>query len=127
MSLNADTEWRWPVVWEQEERFWAPAPSALSNSSLHEVLAQCARSLLLLQSSDWPFMITTCDAADYGRKRFEGHAAETRLLLTILESSDSGSSVSEGVAFARELYERDALFPDIIRAIAWALESESPR
>ena len=37
------------------------------------ILQQMARELLLLQSSDWQFLITTGTAGDYGKSRFIGH------------------------------------------------------
>jgi 1,4-alpha-glucan branching enzyme len=121
MWLNPQTEWMWPILWELEEKFWALAPVALAEPLLHAILAQCARSLLLAQSSDWPFIITTGDAADYGRTRFEGHVTDTRSLLAALTDGVSGGDLSEGIAFAEVLYQRDALFPDIVTAIAAAL------
>jgi len=35
---------------------------------------QLARELLLLESSDWPFLVTTGQAKDYAVERFNGHA-----------------------------------------------------
>ena len=37
---------------------------------------QMARELLLLESSDWQFLITTAAARDYAEKRFHGHLHE---------------------------------------------------
>ena len=40
---------------------------------LHRALNQMARENLLLQSSDWPFLITTWQAKDYATDRFNEH------------------------------------------------------
>ena len=37
------------------------------------MLNQAARELLLVQSSDWPFLVTTGQAKDYAVKRFNEH------------------------------------------------------
>ncbi|MGI6207904.1 MAG: 1,4-alpha-glucan branching protein domain-containing protein [Anaerolineae bacterium] len=43
-------------------------------------VAQAERELLLAQSSDWPFLITTGQAAEYARRRFDEHVERFRLL-----------------------------------------------
>jgi 1,4-alpha-glucan branching enzyme len=39
---------------------------------------QAARELLLAESSDWPFLVTTGQAADYAIERFRSHAMRFR-------------------------------------------------
>ena len=39
---------------------------------------QAARELLLAQSSDWPFLVTTGQAGDYAMERFRSHALRFR-------------------------------------------------
>src|SRR2546426_2069653 len=39
---------------------------------------QAVRELLLTQSSDWPFLVTTGQAADYAVERFRSHAHRYR-------------------------------------------------
>ncbi len=121
MWMNAGTEALWRVIWALEARFWHLAPAAIAEPSLHPLLSQCTRSLLLAQSSDWPFIITTGDAADYGRARFDGHARETDELLAALETRLAGNEPTAGDALARSLAERDALFPDVLDSVASAL------
>lgn len=48
-------------------------------------LRQLMRELLLLESSDWPFLIDSAQATEYARTRYEGHAerfAELYAMLT---------------------------------------------
>jgi len=49
-------------------------------------ILQALRELLLAESSDWPFLITTGQAAGYGRRRFETHTERFRLLSRIAQS-----------------------------------------
>jgi 1,4-alpha-glucan branching enzyme len=125
MWMNDRVSWVWPVIWEMENRFWDCAPDALSQPHLHPILAQAARSLLLLQSSDWPFIITTGDASDYGAQRFRGHAHDTRQLLDVLAEGLRGGDVAGGHALARTLGARDDLFPDVVAAIGTALQRDA--
>jgi 1,4-alpha-glucan branching enzyme len=75
-----------------------------------EVLNQAARELLLLQSSDWPFLVTTMQAKEYAIERFQEHIDRFNQLAT-LASSDAYSADDE--AFVASLRERDNPFPQI--------------
>lgn len=122
MWLNERVNWIWPQVWALEDEFWELAPVAVAHERAHELLAQAARSLLLLQSSDWPFIISTGEVADYADRRVRGHAAETRELLGALRAVLAGGEARVGQALARALHLRDDVFPDIVPSIVAALE-----
>lgn len=108
----------WPVIWALEERFWRTARRALEPPALQPVIAQAARSLLLLQSSDWQFILTTGAVADYATARFEGHAEDCRVLLDLVDAALDGGDVGRGVTHALELSRRDDLFPGILQSVA---------
>ncbi|MBI3964871.1 MAG: DUF1957 domain-containing protein [Chloroflexi bacterium] len=108
---NVDTDWIWPHIHEAEckmetlvERF--PQVSG----ERHEVLSQAARELLLLQSSDWPFLVTTGQAREYAETRFEEHCERFNKLAALAERETVDA---EAVTYARELYEVDKLFADV--------------
>jgi 1,4-alpha-glucan branching enzyme len=108
---NADTHWIWPVIQEAEgrmERLVAHHPQA--DGSILAMLNQAARELLLLESSDWPFLITTGQAGEYAIERFTTHVERFNQLAQAIEA---GAPDPSGAALAAELYERDKLFPDI--------------
>jgi 1,4-alpha-glucan branching enzyme len=121
MWMGAQTRWTWPAIWEMEDAFWSLAPRAVSNPAAHPILAQVARSLLLLQSSDWQFIISTGEVDDYAIKRFNGHLNDCRQLLDVLGSAVNGERIEEGVQLAAVLQQRDDIFPDIIPSIETAL------
>jgi 1,4-alpha-glucan branching enzyme len=120
MWLSDQTAWTWERLWPLEERFWDVAPAALASEDTRFILAQAARELLLAQSSDWQFIISTGAAADYGERRFREHCADTEELVAALVDG-SPSALGRGHRRAAELAERDALFPDVVPAIAAAL------
>jgi 1,4-alpha-glucan branching enzyme len=122
MWMNDQVAWTWPVIWELEESFWTLAPDALAQSALHPILAQAARSLLLLQSSDWQFIISTGEVEDYAIRRFTSHADDTRELLGMLRSGLQGIDAGGRMQRVAELQTRDDLFRDIIPSIRAALE-----
>lgn len=122
MWMNDQVAFTWPVIWELEDRFWDAVPAALEREDLRPILDQAARSLLLLQSSDWQFIISTGEVEDYAIKRFNGHADDCRELLGILESGIGGGDVGRGLARAAELQVRDDVFREITPSIARAVE-----
>jgi 1,4-alpha-glucan branching enzyme len=90
--LNPETEWMWPFIHNAErrmEQLVAENPSA--EGWRLAALNQVARELVLLQSSDWPFLITTGQAKEYATARFQQHMARFNRLAMILESGRFGS------------------------------------
>jgi 1,4-alpha-glucan branching enzyme len=110
--LNAETEWMWPVIHQAErdmEGLVARNPSA--EGEVLDVLNQAARELVLLQSSDWPFLVTTGQAKEYAVERFNEHVARFNQLQ---ELADQGSPLTnDQIAFVGGLRDRDNPFPDI--------------
>lgn len=67
-------EWMWEHIHLAERRMVALASNYLGEDKFGDrVLEQLGRELLLLESSDWPFLITTGQAKFYGRKRLLEH------------------------------------------------------
>jgi len=65
---------------------------------------------VLLQSSDWPFLITTGQARFYAEKRFLDHVNRFQKLTDIAES---GRADKAAVNLCNELWELDKVFPEI--------------
>ena len=110
--LNPETEWMWPVIHGAEqrmERLVAENPEATGDQA--EVLAQAARELLLLQSSDWPFLVTTGQAKEYASRRFSDHVDRFNSLAELAERGGDLTEVDR--AFVDALAERDNPFPDV--------------
>lgn len=72
--LNADTEWMWRDLARMAEEARALAASRPSGRLRERALRQARRELLLAQSSDWPFLVTTGQARAYAIERFRSHA-----------------------------------------------------
>ena len=71
------------------------------------MLNQAARELLLLESSDWPFLVTTGQARQYSVQRFSQHLERYLSLVTSVERGTPDADL------AARLWEKDRLFPDI--------------
>jgi 1,4-alpha-glucan branching enzyme len=119
MWLNDRTAWTWRRLWPLEGAFWDQAPVALANPAAWPVLAQAARALLLAQSSDWQFIISTGAVADYAVRRITEHCDELEQLLAALRGGEGG--IEAGQRLTDEIQRRDGLFPDVLPALALAL------
>ena len=98
------------------------AGSAAADGEKAGVLAQAARQLLLAQSSDWQFMISTGAVPDYAEERFNLHCDDLEALLPALESDAPKEVIREADQMARGLEERDGLFPDILDSVVEVLK-----
>ncbi|MDQ5831715.1 MAG: DUF1957 domain-containing protein [Actinomycetota bacterium] len=121
MWLNPETAWTWEKLWPLEEEFWRLAPGAIGRPELHSVLAQAARELLLAQSSDWQFIITTGEAADYAEARINVHIADCEKLMLGLRGGDG--DLESARRLAGELVVRDAVFPNILDSLRECLRA----
>jgi len=105
---NGATHWMWQPIHEAERRMEALVANFQNPTEDEEVvLNQAARELLLLQSSDWQFLITTGQAKNYAIQRFSQH------LERFNELADSVDDFQPARKRAEELWEIDKLFPDI--------------
>jgi 1,4-alpha-glucan branching enzyme len=120
MWLSQHTAWTWERLWPLEQSFWDVAPNSIGSPSARPVLAQAARELLLAQSSDWQFIISTGAAADYAEKRIRQHCSDAEELISAL-SAGNDSQLEQAQRRAEELGQRDQVFPNVIPAIAAAL------
>jgi 1,4-alpha-glucan branching enzyme len=120
MWLSERTAWTWERLWPLEQAFWDAAPIAIASPAARPVLAQAARELLLAQSSDWQFIISTGAAADYAERRFVQHAAEAEELIAALGPGRE-ADINAAQSRAEELSRRDQIFPNVLPAVAAAL------
>ncbi len=108
---NADTRWMWPIINAAEVRMeQLVAKRSDARGPLKEVLDQAARELLLLQSSDWPFLITTGQAREYATRRFQEHVERFNEMAALAEP---GTIDDTGISRCRQLEALDNPFPDI--------------
>jgi len=83
---NPEVEWMWGHIYKAEDRMVALVSKYLRKDSFGDrVLEQLGRELLLIESSDWPFLITTGQAKEYGRRRLLEHANAFHRLANALE------------------------------------------
>ena len=108
---NLQNAWIWPLVHGAERRMVELAtrwPDA--GGPRRDILNQAARELLLLQSSDWPFLMSTGQAESYASLRFTEHLAKFNRLAYLAEAPVPAPEAAEVVAVT---WEQDKVFADI--------------
>lgn len=106
---NPETHWMWAPIHECEARMSRLAREKAGSATADEtfVLNQAARELLLLEASDWPFLVTTGQAREYAVQRFTAHVERFEQLAASVESGRPDRALAE------ELWELDKVFPDV--------------
>ncbi len=114
MWLNQETEWTWPCVYDAELEMQDLVAKFGDNPEVLPILKQAARELLLLQSSDWQFSISTRASKDYGESRLTDHYKSFQKLASLIRKKASGVPIDQKDWDAyKVLEERDCLFADV--------------
>lgn len=122
MWLNEETQWTWERLWPLEDAFWKVAAEGAAEPGKAPILAQATRQLLLAQSSDWQFMISTGAVPDYAEKRFNLHCDDLESLLPALAADAAVELVDQALVMARGMDDRDDLFPEVLDSLGKILK-----
>lgn len=96
--INEQTRWIWEVEYRAEALFgrltfqlpWRDPKQV----AVRKMLEKAGRELLLMQASDWPFVISRGQAVDYGIKRFVLHAGRFETLAALAEKITRGEPLT---------------------------------
>ncbi|NJE06504.1 DUF1957 domain-containing protein [Thermococcus sp. M36] len=112
---NEETEWMWGHVYRAEDRMVAIASRYYGRDALADrAIEQLARELLILEASDWGFLITTGQAKEYGKRRILVHSRDFhRLANELVKYIKTGEF---NIELLGELEDRDNVFRPVIAA-----------
>jgi 1,4-alpha-glucan branching enzyme len=108
--LNEDTAWIWKKIYRIEEA--AAALETRWDRLDRRILRQFYREKFLLESSDWPFLISTWSARDYAENRAAEHFERALTLAGWLESGRALGPADEALLGAFET--EDHLFEEVV-------------
>ena len=114
--LNDWTKWTWRHVYEAEDKMCAVAGKLTEGTTeqIYRVACQLGRELLLLESSDWQFLISTWSARDYAEARVVRHWENfMRLHQMIGRLEQQGSTDDADWHFLEQCEESDRIFSDL--------------
>ncbi|MHB8303470.1 MAG: glycoside hydrolase family 57 protein [Acidobacteriaceae bacterium] len=120
--LSPETRWTWEYLYPAEVAVRDAAGSEYwkGNPQGERILKQLCRELLLLESSDWQFLITTEAARDYAEDRFNEHLASFQTIQKLWQLHCSGGSLSQADEAAIEKIEvQDSVFANV-DPLLWA-------
>ena len=124
--LNGDTTGLYGRIYAAELQVLRVVQSLKSRTdeTAARLSKQICRELLLLESSDWPTLITTGAARDYAERRFSEHSAEFAALMECWQQYSANSELNDAQANClADAERRDDLFADIDPG-AWATPRE---
>jgi 1,4-alpha-glucan branching enzyme len=125
--LNDWTTWIWRSIYGAEGGFPELARRCLEADDpvLTDIVSQAGRELLLLEASDWPFLISTWSARDYAEHRAAWHHDAFNRLVGMARRCAAGEELTEeDTGFLEACKARDSLFPDL--DVRWWSRVEHP-
>jgi 1,4-alpha-glucan branching enzyme len=105
--LDPATDWMWRDIRDAAARVAPLADDPPRDPIRARASAQTLRELLLLESSDWPFLLTTGQAHDYAIERFRSHAQRLGRAIELARHGTVDDEVE-----LRSLEHADNPFPD---------------
>ena len=113
--LNEATAWVWENIYAAEREMTALAQEYEDVASAQPILKQAARELLLLESSDWTFNISTYASRDYAEQRIKYHYEKfTRLAALVRRAATNATPLTlADQTLLEETQTRDHCFDDV--------------
>ena len=119
---NEQVNWMWDILYRCETHFGQALRELPwqdhGQDELKGLLQDAGRELLLMQASDWPFVIRRGQAVDYGTKRFMQHVARFESILDIAEKAAADPAYLGGLTEIErhaiaDAHLHDVVFPEI--------------
>ena len=114
--MNPETSWTYTHIYPAElyTREACTAGSWRDSALGKRIMQQLCRELLLLESSDWQFLITTGAARDYAEIRFLTHNDQFNEVKAIWQAFESSGAITPAQETRlAEIERRDSIFPDV--------------
>lgn len=106
--INPETQWMWDELAEVQKKMFQLASRFRDRGGpdTSRALAQAAREVLILEASDWPYMVARKRAKEYATQRFKTHLERFWSISAALESGD----MEQTKELLREIEEVDKIF-----------------
>ena len=109
---NPEHGWIWPYINSSALHFeQIISRDTPGDERARRILQQGARELLLMQGSDWPFLLFTAQAKEYANQRFHHHHQRFQKLLWAAKDLDDSNRLPE--TELRQMEDIDCPWPSI--------------
>lgn len=95
---NEETAWMWDIIGKASREYDQLKNCRLDNQFAQRAIIQAFKELMLIESSDWLFMVTNNLTRDYAMKRFFEHYTKFLRLGECLRSGDLGMDFLDWLA-----------------------------
>jgi 1,4-alpha-glucan branching enzyme len=114
---NEETKWTWEAIYKDERRleiFFDNNPVKDLNKTQERLMKQALREMMLMQASDWQFLIYTWSARDYAEQRFLYHHSDFNRILDLAENTTGKKRLKkEDKLYLEETEKRNSCFQEI--------------
>jgi len=113
---NPEHSWVWPIINASSREFelaWECVRGSSGSIDARglRIARQAARELLLMQASDWPFLLHTRQAKEYANQRFHHHHQRLRKLLWAMDDLHDIHRLTDADLVAMQ--ELDCAWPEL--------------
>jgi 1,4-alpha-glucan branching enzyme len=109
--LTPETEWMWIELGRSQEKLFELLEEyrGSDDPEAARALKQAVREVLLLESSDWPYMVAKDRAKKYATQRFSTHLERFRQIAEAVE----GGRIDQEIGDLSEIEETDRIFSEL--------------
>jgi 1,4-alpha-glucan branching enzyme len=115
--INDENKWTWNYIYDDEVRLnniYEQHPLNEIDDIARRILTQALRELMLLQASDWQFLIHTHGAKEYAEQRFSFHHSDFNRLCDLFEKVRAGETLTtEDMNYLEATEQRNTPFKEL--------------
>ncbi len=104
--FNSETSWMWDTIHKARQEIQSVADTS-GNRLVSRARDQAIKELMLMESSDWFFMVTNNHTRDYAVRRFLEHFAK---LVRLTDMVRRNQFSSENIEWMKRVEKEDSLF-----------------
>lgn len=112
--MNPENKWTWEKEYHLEHRMrllFEKHPMRTWDETLRRISKNAIRQILLVQASDWQFLISTFSAKDYAEMRFHNHVEDCKRLCDLTEQYGVSRKIHPSdEAYLQAVEDRDGIF-----------------
>jgi 1,4-alpha-glucan branching enzyme len=112
--INDRNKWCWEVLYNAENQIIGLVDNHESSNELSDrILNQLVRSLQVLYSSDWEFLIDTDTATDYSEMRITNHFSDIKRMIEYYYNSKTRELSENEIQDLMSIEQRDDIFDNL--------------